>query len=75
MIRVHGDLEPVPRYRDLTPTQLKESIYAILTEQNVQQSLRLLGPQDVLITPQLDGLTAADFDRAIDFMRLGELQA
>jgi len=47
----------------------------ILTEQNVQQSLRLLGPQDVLIAPQLDGLTAADFDRAIDFMRLGELQA
>ncbi|MCH8181215.1 MAG: patatin-like phospholipase family protein [Proteobacteria bacterium] len=47
----------------------------ILTEQNVQQSLRMLGPQDVLIAPQLDGLTAADFDRAIDFMRLGELQA
>ncbi len=47
----------------------------ILTEQNVQLSLRSLGPQDVLIAPQLDGLTAADFDRAIDFMRLGELQA
>ncbi len=47
----------------------------ILTEQNVQQSLRSLGPQDVLIAPQLEGLTSADFDRAVDFMRLGELQA
>ena len=37
MIRVHGDLEPVPRYRDLTPTQLKESIYAILTDRQKQR--------------------------------------
>ena len=56
-------------------TGVTSQMINILTEQNVQLSLRLLGPQDVLIAPQLDGLTAADFDRAIDFMRLGELQA
>ncbi|WP_294638027.1 patatin-like phospholipase family protein [uncultured Aquabacterium sp.] len=47
----------------------------ILTEQNVQTSLRSLGPQDVLIAPKLDGLTSADFDRAREFVLLGELQA
>lgn len=47
----------------------------ILTEQNVQRSLQTLGPQDVLIAPTLEGLTSGDFDRAIDLMRLGELQA
>ncbi len=56
-------------------TGVTSQMINILTEQNVQQSLRTLGPQDVLIAPQLDGLTAADFDRAIDIMRLGEIQA
>src|SRR5690606_22519093 len=47
----------------------------ILTEQNVQRSLRTLTPRDVLIAPELHGLTAADFNRAPEFMNLGELQA
>ncbi|MES2089549.1 MAG: patatin-like phospholipase family protein [Pseudomonadota bacterium] len=47
----------------------------ILTEQNVRQSLRSLQPQDVLIAPTLENLTAADFDRARDFVALGQLQA
>jgi NTE family protein len=33
----------------------------ILTEQNVRRSLEELGPQDVLITPDLDGLGFMDF--------------
>jgi len=36
---------------------------AILTEQNVSQSLATLGPNDVYIKPDLDGITAADFER------------
>ncbi len=47
----------------------------ILTEQNVQRSLGTLTPRDVLIAPELHGLTAADFNRAPEFMNLGELQA
>jgi NTE family protein len=35
----------------------------ILTEQNVAQSLATLGPGDVAIRPDLDGIGAADFDR------------
>ena len=58
-----------------TITGVTAQMINILTEQNVQQSLKTLGTQDVLIAPQLEGLTSADFNRAIDFMRLGELQA
>jgi twitching motility protein PilT len=37
MIRVHGELEPVPGYRALTAQQLQESIYAILTDRQKQR--------------------------------------
>ena len=43
----------------------------ILTEQNVQRSLASLGERDVLVTPALSGLSAGDFDRADEFVRLG----
>jgi NTE family protein len=36
---------------------------AILTEQNVSQSLATLTPNDIYIKPDLDGITAADFTR------------
>ena len=56
-------------------TGVTSQMINILTEQNVRQSLAMLTPQDVLIAPMLEGLTAADFDRAAEFMNLGELQA
>ena len=34
----------------------------ILSEENVNRSLALLGPKDVLIVPELDGFSAGDFD-------------
>lgn len=37
MIRVHGDLEPVPGYGALTAHQLQESVYALLTERQKQR--------------------------------------
>lgn len=43
----------------------------ILTEQNVQRSLASLGPQDLLITPQLGALDSGDFDQAASFVALG----
>jgi NTE family protein len=36
---------------------------AILTEQNVSQSLATLKPGDVYLKPDLDGISAADFER------------
>jgi len=37
MIRVHGDLEPVPGYVAVTSHQLREGIYAILTDRQKQR--------------------------------------
>jgi NTE family protein len=44
----------------------------ILTEQNVQASMALLTPADLLLLPPLGKLTSADFDRAQELVRIGE---
>ena len=44
----------------------------ILTEQNVQKSLSELGPDDILITPDLEKYTSGDFDRYGEIIRAGE---
>jgi len=44
----------------------------ILTEQNVEASLRELTPKDVLILPQLGDFSAADFDKATSTIAIGE---
>jgi NTE family protein len=64
-----------PRDTLSTLTGVTTQMINILTEQNVQQSLRALTPQDVLIAPRLEGLTSADFNRAREFMDQGEVQA
>ena len=45
---------------------ISAQMVSILTEQNVTQSLAKLTPQDIYIRPNLDGLTAGDFDRSGD---------
>ena len=47
----------------------------ILTEQNVQRSLRELGPADVLIAPVLDGISFVDFEAGPRAMAAGEQAA
>ncbi|SHG58804.1 patatin-like phospholipase family protein [Massilia sp. CF038] len=47
----------------------------ILTEQNVENSLRQLGPRDILITPALGDYSAADFDNATSTIVIGEAAA
>jgi twitching motility protein PilT len=37
MIRVHGDLEPIPGFAPLTATQLQECLYSILTDRQKQR--------------------------------------
>ena len=44
----------------------------ILTEQNVQASVALLTPQDLLLQPSLGKLTSADFNRAPALVKIGE---
>jgi len=44
----------------------------ILTEQNVQRSLALLGPSDVLVSPQLGKISSADFNKTAEAIAVGE---
>jgi NTE family protein len=44
----------------------------ILTEQNVQKSLSELTPNDVLLTPNLEGFSASDFDKLPQIVTRGE---
>ncbi len=37
MIRVHGDLEPIPGYATLTPQQLQNSVYSLRTDRQTQR--------------------------------------
>ncbi|NHZ99974.1 BamA/TamA family outer membrane protein [Massilia sp. CCM 8734] len=47
----------------------------ILTEQNVEASLRELTPKDVLILPQLGDFSAADFENSARTIDMGEAAA
>lgn len=47
----------------------------ILTEQNVKRSLASLKPTDILIKPDLSGITAGDFDKSIDTAERGRQAA
>jgi len=47
----------------------------ILTEQNVRRSLASLHPDDLLITPNLDALSSADFARTKELIASGEKAA
>ncbi|MET0332994.1 MAG: patatin-like phospholipase family protein [Rhizobacter sp.] len=49
-----------------------DQVLRILTEANVTQSLRELTPRDVLIAPDLQTITAADFDRLSEAAQRGE---
>ena len=52
-----------------------EQMVNILTEQNVRASLALLRPTDILIEPELDGFSAADFDHLPKTIPIGEAGA
>ncbi len=43
----------------------------ILTEQNVQASIAMLTPRDLLLAPPLGQLTSADFGRAAELVKIG----
>ncbi|QJR16669.1 patatin-like phospholipase family protein [Usitatibacter palustris] len=47
----------------------------ILTEQNVGISLRALRPKDILISPDLKGVSFVDFERGTELIAIGEAAA
>lgn len=54
---------------------ISAQMLSILTEQNVQASLARMGPDDILISPELGDFTTADFDRLPEIAPLGEAAA
>ena len=58
-----------------TLTGVTSQMINILTEQNVQASLRTLSSSDILIAPEMDNMSSSEFERAREFMLQGELQA
>ena len=51
---------------------LTEQMIAILTEQNVERSLAMLTPRDLLLCPELGKLTSSDFSSVGEFIQIGE---
>ncbi|MDO8068017.1 patatin-like phospholipase family protein [Janthinobacterium sp. SUN206] len=52
-----------------------QQMLQILTEQNVQRSLKELQPQDILVAPDLTGVSFLDFENYARAMRAGEQAA
>ena len=50
---------------------ISAQMLAILTEQNVQRSIRELQPEDILIAPELGDFSAADFDNMPGIVPVG----
>ncbi len=63
VIAVNVGSPPLPAESISGLLSITAQMVALLTEQNVVQSLASLGKQDVLIKPELDGITAGDFGK------------
>jgi len=67
---------PLLEDREITSAvQVANQMLQILTEQNVQRSLRELQPQDIVIDPDLAGMGFMDFARADEAMATGRRAA
>ncbi|MBI3349285.1 MAG: patatin-like phospholipase family protein [Burkholderiales bacterium] len=67
---------PLLEEREITSAvMVANQMLQILTEQNVQRSLRELRPQDIVIDPDLGGMGFMDFSRADEAMATGRRAA
>ncbi|MCY4753881.1 patatin-like phospholipase family protein [Pelomonas aquatica] len=67
---------PLLEDREITSAvMVANQMLQILTEQNVQRSLRELRPQDIVIDPDLAGMGFMDFSRADEAMATGRRAA
>lgn len=63
---------PLSHAKAASVLDVSEQMVAILTQQNVDRSLAQIRNTDVLITPDLRDVTAADFERAAESIAFGE---
>ena len=72
IIAVNLGTPPLKREQLATVVGVAGQMIAILTEQNVQRSLKELDPQrDLLIVPDLGDISAGDFKRADEAITIG----
>jgi NTE family protein len=69
-VNISSPLVPAEQLNNIFSIGLQ--IISILMERNVADSVAVLGPNDLLITPILDGLSAADFARGTEGIPGGE---
>ncbi len=72
IIAVNIGTPPLRRDQIGSLLSVSDQITRFLTAKNVAQSLSELGPDDVLITPELGTITAGDFDRLAEAAAAGE---
>lgn len=67
---------PLASEKDLTnPIAILTQMLGVATLKSTQRQLRSLGPEDLLITPQLGDISSASFDQAERAMQIGEQAA
>lgn len=72
LIAVNLGTPPLGRERLTTATDIVLQAINLALEQNVQQQLGRLGPDDALVQVELGDISSRDFDRAAETIPLGE---
>jgi NTE family protein len=75
IIAVNVGTPRLPRERINSALDVAQQMINILTEQNVGRSLAELTSADILISPDLDVVSASDFPRGKEIVALGEAAA
>jgi NTE family protein len=75
IIAVNVGTPLLPREALSSAFGVAQQMINILTEQNVALSLKALRPTDVLISPELSGVTFVDFERGAELIARGEAAA
>ena len=72
VIAVNISTPPLKRSEITSALSVAGQLVNFLGKQTVDEQLKSLGPQDVLIAPDLGDISAATFDRSADAIRIGE---
>lgn len=72
IIAVNIGTPPLKRERLTSALSITGQMINFLGKQTVDEQVKSLGERDVLIAPDLGDISASDFDRAADAIRIGE---
>ena len=72
VIAVNIGTPPLKRDELTSALAVVNQMMAFLGKQTVDEQLKRMGPDDVLITPDLGDISVADYDRGKDAIRIGE---